>query len=35
MKIISKNVGYLSKIERYDLCDVFSESGRVNGLIIC
>lgn len=35
MKIISKNVGYLSNIERYDLCDVFSESATANGLIIC
>lgn len=35
MKIISKNAGYLSNIERYDLCDIFSESAPVNGLIIC
>ena len=35
MKIISKNAGHLSNIERYDLCDVFSESATVNGLIIC
>lgn len=35
MKIISKNIGYLSNIERYDLCDVFSNSERIKGLIIC
>lgn len=35
MKILSKNAGYLSYIERYDLCDVFAESGTVKGLIIC
>ena len=35
MKIISKKAGNLSNIERYDLCDVFSESETVDGLIIC
>ncbi len=35
MKIISKNVDHLSNIERYDLCDVFSESASSKGLIIC
>lgn len=35
MKIISKNTGYLSNIECYDLCDVFSEFETNKGLIIC
>ncbi len=35
MKIISKSTGHLSNIERYDLCDAFSESLSNKGLIIC
>lgn len=35
MKILSKNAGHLSNIERYDLCDTFSESLSNKGLIIC
>lgn len=35
MKILSKSTGHLSNIERYDLCDAFSESVSNKGLIIC
>ena len=35
MKVISKNTGHLSNIERYDLCDTFSDFGTSKGLIIC
>lgn len=35
MKILSKSTGHLSNIERYDLCDAFSESLSNKGLIIC
>lgn len=35
MKIISKSIGHLSNIERYDLHDVFSQSATSCGLIIC
>ncbi len=35
MRIISKNIGYMSNIEHYDLCDTFSDSNANKGLIIC
>lgn len=35
MKIVSKSIGYLSNIERYDLHDVFSQSATSCGLTIC
>ena len=35
MKIVSKNIGHLSNIERYDLHDVFSQSATSCGLTIC
>lgn len=35
MKIVSKSIGHLSNIERYDLHDVFSKSATSCGLVIC
>ena len=35
MKILSKSIGNLSNIERYDLHDVFSQSTTCRGLTIC
>lgn len=35
MKIVSKSIGHLSNIERYDLHDVFSPSATSCGLTIC
>lgn len=35
MKIVSKNIGHLSNIERYDLNDVFSKSATNCGLVVC
>lgn len=35
MKIVSKSIGHLSNIERYDLHDVFSQSATSRGLTIC
>ena len=35
MKIVSKSIGNLSNIERYNLHDVFSKSATNSGLVIC
>lgn len=35
MKIVSKSIGHLSNIERYDLQDVFTQSATSCGLTIC
>lgn len=35
MKILSKSIGNLSNIERYDLHDVFSQSTTCRGLTVC
>lgn len=35
MKIVSKSIGHLSNIERYDLHDIFSKSATSCGLTIC
>lgn len=35
MKIVSRNTGYLSRIERYDLQDIFVQPSASCGLIIC
>ena len=35
MKIVSKSIGHLSNIERYDLHDAFSQSATNRGLAIC
>jgi len=35
MKIVSKSIGHLSNIERYDLNDVFSKSATSCGLVVC
>ena len=35
MKIVSKSIGHLSNIERFDLHDVFAQSVTSCGLTIC
>ena len=35
MKVISKEMGYLSRIERYDLTDIYSNIIDNKGLVIC